>query len=199
MYLKTLERAAGIEPATYSLGSCRSTTELRPQLLEKQRQGTSGPRSGRSLAASRDDSAFVKSPGRGTQRLLAPFRLYSRAAFRFAPSWLNRQRSTYRFSAANRAAAVNACLPVGHPRSRASDRVRSSQERTGSTEAPVVSCAVKARATAMNEIDASLVIRGKRIPPRSPAACNSAVPWRTKYNRLWHWVFRDSTLYPCLV
>jgi hypothetical protein len=26
-----LERAAGIEPATYSLGSCRSTTELRPQ------------------------------------------------------------------------------------------------------------------------------------------------------------------------
>src|SRR5580692_7353480 len=29
--LKNLERAAGIEPATYSLGSCRSTTELRPQ------------------------------------------------------------------------------------------------------------------------------------------------------------------------
>jgi hypothetical protein len=26
-----LERAAGIEPATYSLGSCRSTTELRPR------------------------------------------------------------------------------------------------------------------------------------------------------------------------
>jgi hypothetical protein len=33
MYLKNLERAAGIEPATYSLGSCRSTTELRPQLF----------------------------------------------------------------------------------------------------------------------------------------------------------------------
>jgi hypothetical protein len=29
--LKNLERAAGIEPATYSLGSCRSTTELRPR------------------------------------------------------------------------------------------------------------------------------------------------------------------------
>jgi hypothetical protein len=28
---QVLERAAGIEPATYSLGSCRSTTELRPQ------------------------------------------------------------------------------------------------------------------------------------------------------------------------
>src|SRR5688500_7460129 len=28
---KALERAAGIEPATYSLGSCRSTTELRPR------------------------------------------------------------------------------------------------------------------------------------------------------------------------
>jgi hypothetical protein len=27
-----LERAIGIEPTTYSLGSCRSTTELRPQL-----------------------------------------------------------------------------------------------------------------------------------------------------------------------
>src|SRR5579864_6921833 len=26
-----LERAMGIEPTTYSLGSCRSTTELRPQ------------------------------------------------------------------------------------------------------------------------------------------------------------------------
>jgi hypothetical protein len=25
-----LERAKGIEPSTYSLGSCRSTTELRP-------------------------------------------------------------------------------------------------------------------------------------------------------------------------
>jgi hypothetical protein len=33
-----LERAAGIEPATYSLGSCRSTTELRPQLLDLTRQ-----------------------------------------------------------------------------------------------------------------------------------------------------------------
>jgi hypothetical protein len=29
--LKKLERAKGIEPSTYSLGSCRSTTELRPQ------------------------------------------------------------------------------------------------------------------------------------------------------------------------
>ena len=28
-----LERAMGIEPTTYSLGSCRSTTELRPQNL----------------------------------------------------------------------------------------------------------------------------------------------------------------------
>src|SRR5262249_44006175 len=27
-----LERAMGIEPTTYSLGSCRSTTELRPQM-----------------------------------------------------------------------------------------------------------------------------------------------------------------------
>src|SRR5689334_289989 len=27
---KMLERAMGIEPTTYSLGSCRSTTELRP-------------------------------------------------------------------------------------------------------------------------------------------------------------------------
>jgi hypothetical protein len=27
----TLERAKGIEPSTYSLGSCRSTTELRPR------------------------------------------------------------------------------------------------------------------------------------------------------------------------
>ena len=26
-----LERAMGIEPTTYSLGSCRSTTELRPR------------------------------------------------------------------------------------------------------------------------------------------------------------------------
>jgi hypothetical protein len=31
IYLKNLERAARIELATYSLGSCRSTTELRPQ------------------------------------------------------------------------------------------------------------------------------------------------------------------------
>ena len=31
IYLKKLERAKGIEPSTYSLGSCRSTTELRPQ------------------------------------------------------------------------------------------------------------------------------------------------------------------------
>jgi hypothetical protein len=31
IYLKNLERAIGIEPTTYSLGSCRSTTELRPQ------------------------------------------------------------------------------------------------------------------------------------------------------------------------
>jgi hypothetical protein len=31
IYLKSLERAIGIEPTTYSLGSCRSTTELRPQ------------------------------------------------------------------------------------------------------------------------------------------------------------------------
>ena len=29
--LKKLERAKGIEPSTYSLGSCRSTTELRPR------------------------------------------------------------------------------------------------------------------------------------------------------------------------
>jgi hypothetical protein len=29
--LHNLERAKGIEPSTYSLGSCRSTTELRPQ------------------------------------------------------------------------------------------------------------------------------------------------------------------------
>src|SRR5262249_738453 len=29
-----LERAMGIEPTTYSLGSCRSTTELRPQRLQ---------------------------------------------------------------------------------------------------------------------------------------------------------------------
>jgi hypothetical protein len=32
--LEGLERAIGIEPTTYSLGSCRSTTELRPQLSE---------------------------------------------------------------------------------------------------------------------------------------------------------------------
>src|SRR5947209_11239986 len=31
IYLKKLERAKGIEPSTYSLGSCRSTTELRPR------------------------------------------------------------------------------------------------------------------------------------------------------------------------
>ena len=31
IYLRKLERAKGIEPSTYSLGSCRSTTELRPQ------------------------------------------------------------------------------------------------------------------------------------------------------------------------
>ena len=30
---KALERAMGIEPTTYSLGSCRSTTELRPRTL----------------------------------------------------------------------------------------------------------------------------------------------------------------------
>jgi hypothetical protein len=31
-----LERAIGIEPTTYSLGSCRSTTELRPHYLNNQ-------------------------------------------------------------------------------------------------------------------------------------------------------------------
>ena len=31
IYLRKLERAKGIEPSTYSLGSCRSTTELRPR------------------------------------------------------------------------------------------------------------------------------------------------------------------------
>ena len=31
--LNLLERVAGIEPATYSLGSCRSTTELHPQAI----------------------------------------------------------------------------------------------------------------------------------------------------------------------
>jgi hypothetical protein len=30
---KALERAMGIEPTTYSLGSCRSATELRPRTL----------------------------------------------------------------------------------------------------------------------------------------------------------------------
>ena len=32
--LENLERAMGIEPTTYSLGSCRSTTELRPPTLK---------------------------------------------------------------------------------------------------------------------------------------------------------------------
>jgi hypothetical protein len=32
-YFRELERAMGIEPTTYSLGSCRSTTELRPRTL----------------------------------------------------------------------------------------------------------------------------------------------------------------------
>jgi hypothetical protein len=31
MASQRLERAKGIEPSTYSLGSCRSTTELRPR------------------------------------------------------------------------------------------------------------------------------------------------------------------------
>src|SRR6266568_6928102 len=34
IYLKKLERAKGIEPSTYSLGSCRSTTELRPRFQQ---------------------------------------------------------------------------------------------------------------------------------------------------------------------
>jgi hypothetical protein len=34
IYLRNLERAMGIEPTTYSLGSCRSTTELRPRRQE---------------------------------------------------------------------------------------------------------------------------------------------------------------------
>jgi hypothetical protein len=33
LFAEEVERAAGIEPATYSLGSCRSTTELRPRTL----------------------------------------------------------------------------------------------------------------------------------------------------------------------
>jgi hypothetical protein len=32
-YFSRLERAKGIEPSTYSLGSCRSTTELRPRSI----------------------------------------------------------------------------------------------------------------------------------------------------------------------
>jgi hypothetical protein len=33
-FSQELERAKGIEPSTYSLGSCRSTTELRPRLTK---------------------------------------------------------------------------------------------------------------------------------------------------------------------
>ena len=39
IYLRNLERAMGIEPTTYSLGSCRSTTELRPQGMAAVRGG----------------------------------------------------------------------------------------------------------------------------------------------------------------
>ena len=35
-----LERAMGIEPTTYSLGSCRSTTELRPRSAQHSQAGT---------------------------------------------------------------------------------------------------------------------------------------------------------------
>src|SRR5262245_10424538 len=38
IFRENLERAKGIEPSTYSLGSCRSTTELRPHALLAEHQ-----------------------------------------------------------------------------------------------------------------------------------------------------------------
>jgi hypothetical protein len=43
---KALERAMGIEPTTCSLGSCRSTTELRPRWLRDQSSGARAARGG---------------------------------------------------------------------------------------------------------------------------------------------------------
>ncbi len=43
---EALERAKGIEPSTYSLGSCRSTTELRP----RRRQHSTGAAARRKAA-----------------------------------------------------------------------------------------------------------------------------------------------------
>src|SRR5262249_33492326 len=39
-----LERAMGIEPTTYSLGSCRSTTELRPRAAQNSERSVRGAR-----------------------------------------------------------------------------------------------------------------------------------------------------------
>src|SRR5262249_52656851 len=44
---KIMERTAGIEPATYSLGSCRSTTELRPRSVSPKPQDNATARLGK--------------------------------------------------------------------------------------------------------------------------------------------------------
>jgi hypothetical protein len=63
IYLKNLERAAGIEPATYSLGSCRSTTELRPQLLDFTYQVSPGNRLSRPAGPSKYQSCGRRATG----------------------------------------------------------------------------------------------------------------------------------------
>jgi hypothetical protein len=54
-FAQELERAKGIEPSTYSLGSCRSTTELRPRFTSiakpRYQQQGDGQTAGLSVAA----------------------------------------------------------------------------------------------------------------------------------------------------
>src|SRR5437763_233654 len=52
-----LERAKGIEPSTYSLGSCRSTTELRPR-FDQHSEGQ--PRAARSKQSGADESVAAE-------------------------------------------------------------------------------------------------------------------------------------------
>ena len=58
--VKRLERATGFEPATYSLGSCHSTTELRPLCTSRREKFLSIPQIG----------AGAVRPGRSGIRLL---------------------------------------------------------------------------------------------------------------------------------
>jgi hypothetical protein len=103
-----LERAMGIEPTTYSLGSCRSTTELRPRGAQHSQAGAATEEDGASwrfqaarTAASRLSISVVRRlPSRDSD--LAEARICADADLMPLALWLTSPRS----------AATCAALPV---------------------------------------------------------------------------------------